>query len=254
MINIIQAEYMKYKRTFTRKLIVLAPLFFTIIALPQKFLMLANHLFLRPWQLLLDQIYNIWPVIFIPLGTALFAALVQAQEKRAGNYRGLRMHNVSPVALWTGKIIVMAGHTLLATLVLMISIIISGLITAGGAVPWLKIFAGGFTIWFVSLAIIPLQLWAATWPGIVASMTLGILGLIAGVAAAPRAYWIYIPWSWPARLMCPIIGVHPNGTLLEPGSRLLDPAVILPGFAVSLAALLIFTAITAWWFNKREVL
>lgn len=251
MMNIIQAEYLKYKRTFTRRLIVLAPLFFIIIALPQKFLMPANYL--RPWQLLLDQIYNWWPVIFIPVGTALFAALVQSQEKKAGNYRSLLTHNVSRAAIWMGKIVVMAWHTLMATLVLMASIIISGLITAGGSIPWLKIFAGGFTIWFVSLSIIPLQLWAATWKGIAASMTMGTLGLMAGVTAAPQAYWIYVPWSWPTRLMCPIIGVHPNGTILEPGNQLLDPSVILPGFVVSLVAFIIFTSITARWFNKREV-
>ncbi|BCV22229.1 hypothetical protein hamaS1_22980 [Moorella sp. Hama-1] len=35
MVNIIQAEYLKFRRTFTRRLAVLAPTFFILFALPQ---------------------------------------------------------------------------------------------------------------------------------------------------------------------------------------------------------------------------
>ena len=251
MINIIKSEYLKYKRTFTRRLILLTPLFFIIVALPQKLFMPAEYL--RSWQLLIALVYNWWPVIFIPLGTALFATLVEVQEKRAGSYRSIRAHDVSPATIWIGKIIVMAIHTFLTTLVLIFVIIISGLITAGGSIPWFKIFAGGFIVWLTSLAIIPLQLWAATWKGTFASIAMGSLGLIAGVVAAAKPYWIYVPWSWSTRLMSPIIGVHPNGTLLEAASPLLDPLVIPIGIVISLVALVIFTFITAVWFSRREV-
>ncbi|TDT63303.1 lantibiotic immunity ABC transporter MutE/EpiE family permease subunit [Fonticella tunisiensis] len=251
MINIIKSESLKYRRTFTRRLILLAPLFFIIIALPQKLFMPANYL--RPWQLLLDQVYNWWPVIFIPLGIALFAALVALQEKKVGNYRNLRVHNIPPSVIWTGKIVLMAYHTMLATLVLIAVIIISGLITAGGEIPWVKIFVGGFTIWLTSLAVIPLQLWAATWKGTFFSMAMGFAGLIAGVIAAPKSYWIYVPWSWPTRLMCPVIGVHPNGVPLEASDSLMNPSVIPVGIVLAIAALIIFTIITAVWFNRREV-
>lgn len=250
MINVIQSEFLKHKRTFTKKLILLAPLLFILIALPQKLFMPANYL--RPWQLLLNQIYNWWPLIFIPLGMALFAALLELQERKAGNYRSIRVHNVSPSFIWIGKVIVMATHSLLSTLVLIVAIIISGLITAGGDIPWGKIFAGGFTIWLTSLALIPLQLWTAAWKGTFASMALGFLGMITGVIAAPKSYWIYVPWSWSIRLMCPIIGVHPNGVPLEASDSLVNTSVIPAGIALSLAALIIFTIITSLWFNRRE--
>jgi ABC-2 type transport system permease protein len=251
MMNIIKSEFLKYNRTFTRKLIILAPLFFVLYALPQKLFMPADYM--RPWQLLTDIVYNWWPVIFIPLGIALFAALVESQEKKAGNYRSLRAHNISPSSIWVGKITAMAGHTLIATVVLIIAIIISGLITAGGAIPWLKIFAGGFTVWLVSLPLIPLQLWAATWKGIFFSMATGFMGLVAGVAAAANSYWVYVPWSWSTRLMCPIIGVHPNGTLLDASDPLRDSSVIPIGITLGVVAFIIFTVLTSIWFSKREV-
>ena len=251
MINILQSEFLKYKRTFTRRLILLAPMFFIIVALPQKLFMPENYL--RPWQLILDLVFNWWPVVFIPMGLALFAALTESQEKKAGNYRSLRVRDISPAHLWIAKVIIMGCHTLISTLVLIGATVISGLITGGGCIPWFKIFAASLTAWGVSLAIIPLQLWIATWKGTFASIAMGFLGLIAGVIAAPKSYWIYVPWSWPIRLMCPIIGVHPNGTLLESTSPLLDASVIPQGIIISIVSLIILAFITAVWFNKKEV-
>jgi len=239
MINILQSEFLKYKRTFTRRLILLAPMFFIIVALPQKLFMPENYL--RPWQLILDLVFNWWPVVFIPMGLALFAALTESQEKKAGNYRSLRVHDISPAHLWIAKVIIMGCHTLISTLVLIGATVISGLITGCGSIPWFKIFAASLTAWIVSLAIIPLQLWIATWKGTFASIAIGFLGLIAGVIAAQESYWVYVPWSWPIRLMSPIIGVHPNGTLLESTSPLLNVSVIPQGIIISIVSLIIFT-------------
>lgn len=251
MIGMIKSEYLKYKRTFSRRLIVSGPLFFILIALLQKLFIPDG--FIKTWQLLLGQVYNWWSVVFIPMGTALFAAMVQLQEKKAGDYRNLHTRDISLPALWAAKVLVMAAHTGLATLVLIAAAVISGLFTAEGNIPWFKITAGGLAMWISSLDLIPLQLWVAVKKGAFASMAVGFLGLAAGVLAAPEPYWIFVPWSKPTRLMCPIIGVHPNGILLEPGDPLLNPSVILPGISAAIVSLIIFTALTAMWFNRREV-
>ncbi|CCQ97695.1 Lantibiotic protection ABC transporter permease subunit, MutE/EpiE family [[Clostridium] ultunense Esp] len=251
MMKILRAESVKYRRTFTRRLVFFAPLFFILIALLQKLFMPVNYL--KPWRLLLVQAYNWWPVLFIPLGIALFAVLVASQEKRAGNYRNVKVHPLSPSLIWAGKMIMMAFHTLLATLVLIAAVLISGLITAEGEVPWTEVFAGGFILWVTSLVLIPIQLWAATWKGTLLSMGVGLIGMIAGVVAAPETYWIYVPWSWPTRLMAPIIGVHPNGVPLEASDPLRDPSAIPIGIGLSLAAFILFTLMTSMWFHRREI-
>jgi ABC-2 type transport system permease protein len=249
--NLMRSEFLKSKRTLMRKLLVLAPLFFLLMALPQKLLMPADYW--RPWQLILDLVYNWWPLIFVPMGTALLAALAESQERKAGHYRGLRSRPLHPARLWIAKVLVMGFHTLSATLVLIAAIVLSGLITASGGIPWGRIFAGGFTVWLVSLAIIPLHLWAAAWKGTIFGMAVGLIGLASGAAAAASPYWVYVPWSWPIRLMCPIIGVHPNGTLLDAASPLRNSSVIPEGIVLSLAAFLLFTWLTAAWFSRREV-
>jgi ABC-2 type transport system permease protein len=251
MINIIQSEHLKLKRTFTRKLVLFAPLFFVIFALFQKIYMPPG--LLRPWQSIISLVYNWWPVVFIPFGIALFAALAESHEKKAGNYRSLRTHDINPSLIWVAKVITIAMHTLATTIVLIIAIIISGLITASGEIPWSTILVGGFTLWLTSLTLIPIQLWAAAWNGTFFSMAVGFAGFIAGVLTAPKPYWMFVPWSWPTRLMSPMIGVHPNGVLLEISDPLRDPSVIPTGIILSIVALIIFTTITAIWFNKREV-
>lgn len=251
MIAIIQAEYLKYRRTFSRRLVTSGPLIFILIVLLQKIFIPDG--FMKTWQLLLGQVYNWWPVVFIPIGTALIATLVQLQEKKAGDYRNLLTRNVSLPALWTAKVLVMVIHTGLATAVLILATFLSGLFMAEESIPWFKILAGGFILWISSLDLIPLQLWVALKKGAVASAALGFLGLLAGVLAAPKTYWIFVPWSRPIRLMCPIIGVHPNGIFLKPGDPLLNPSVILPGIASAILSFAIFTTLTAIWFNRREV-
>jgi len=249
--NGLQSELIKYKRTFTRKLIIFAPLFFVLQALPQKLFMPAGYL--RPWQLITNLVFNWWPVIFLPLGIALFAALVDSQEKKAGNYRSLRSHNTSPFHIWINKVMAMAVHTLLATLVLTISLVLAGIFTAKGAIPWTEIISASIVAWVASLALIPIQLWAATWKGMFFSMAIGFAGMLVGAFAATKPYWIYVPWSWTTRLMCPVVGVHPNGLLLEAADPLRDVSVIPIGIGLSLVVFIVATMITAGWFNNREV-
>ncbi len=249
--QVIRSELLKYKRTLTKKLILIIPLFFSIQAAAGVGLMPKD--IVRNWNLVISMAFNIWTTVFLPLGMALFAFLVDNQERKAGNYRSLRVHRTSPISIWVGKISVMAFHTLLSSIMLSVSIFISGIITATGQIPLKHIFEAAIVSWLVSLTLIPIQLFAATWKGLFFSMAIGFIGLVAGVASAPTSYWFFIPWAWGTRLMCAIIGVHPNGTLLEYGSKLLDPSVIPVGIVISLLFFITITAITAFWFNRREM-
>lgn len=254
----LQSELLKYRRTFTGKLIVFMPIFFGIYVcvvqvVMQNPLAVANNNTTMGWETLLALVFNWWPVIFLPLGFALFAALIAAQEKKAGNYRSLRAHNVSPIMIWTDKIIGMGIYSILSTVILAIVAIIAGIFTVGGSVPFGKILAGSVICWSASLVLIPIQLWAATCGGIFLSMGLGFVGMLAGIIIAPTSFWIAMPWSWATRLMCPVIGVHPNNTILEAGNPLLNTSVIWEGIAVSLIAFFALSMITSSWFKRKEI-
>ncbi|WP_302417525.1 lantibiotic immunity ABC transporter MutE/EpiE family permease subunit [Blautia marasmi] len=251
----LQSEFLKYKRTFMKKLILFIPVFFAVYALVTQVSLMDNPQSENSswgWQSLLALIFNWWPFVFLPLGFALFAALAAAQEKRSGNYRSLRTRDISAKALWINKIAAIAIYSLLSTLVLMAAAVAAGLTTKAGTIPFGEILAAGIVCWLSSLALIPIQLWAAEWKGLFLSMGIGFAGMIAGILAAPSSFWFAVPWSLATRLMCPIIGVHPNGVLLEAGDPLLDPSVIPVGVVVSIAAFLVFTVLSSVWFAGKE--
>jgi len=242
MIDIVAAEYIKYKKTFTRKLIILAPIVTILSAM------------CTPWKFIIQQTYNFWPVIFCPLVIALFASLTGMQEKRTGNYRNLLIHNVSPARVWIGKIIVMAINLLYTCLILMFLLLAACVVLLHGKnIPLPKVILCPIYLWIASLTLIPIQLWAATWKGVLPSMGLGFAGLLAGAMAASKAsLWMFIPWSYPTRIICPIFGIGPNALPLKAGDSLSYPVVVSSGLALSMLTFVIFTAITTLWFAKRE--
>ncbi|MBY2476542.1 lantibiotic immunity ABC transporter MutE/EpiE family permease subunit [Clostridioides difficile] len=253
--NSLQSELLKYKRTFMGKLIVFFPVFFAAYALIMQGTLMQNPLSQSDsweWQNLLALVFNWWSFMFLTIGFALFATLVAAQERKAGNYRALRTHNVSPMVLWINKVIAMAVYSLISTLILIVVTIITGLILKAGPIPFGQIIGASIVCWVVSLAILPIQLLIATWKGMFLSMGVGFLGMILGVLASTQPFWIAVPWSWAVRMVCPIINTHPNGTILQAGDPLLNTSVIPIGIVVSLVVFLVLTALTAVWFSRRD--
>ncbi|WP_019911939.1 lantibiotic immunity ABC transporter MutE/EpiE family permease subunit [Paenibacillus sp. HW567] len=251
MLNILQAEHLKYRRSFSVKLVWAAPLFIVLFALVALLFLPQGESI--PGSLFLSMVFNWWPFVFVPLGTALLCALAEVRERKAGSYRGLRLHNIHPYALWFGKIAVLAYYMLLSSLGTIVTVLIAGLLVTGGILPVGKVVSASLLVWLVSLGLIPLQLLAAAWKGMAASIGLGVAGMFAGVLTAPKPNWLYVPWSWPLRLMSPVAGVNPNGVPLLPGDPLLDTSVIPAGIAVSLLFFAACSWLTGVWFARREV-
>lgn len=245
--NILRAEMLKYKRTFMAKLVIFIPLFFAAYSLVTSYLLPYAY----NWNGILVLSFNWWPVTFLPLGFALFAGMVANQERKAGGYRVLKAEPLAPQKVWLGKIAGMAMISLLSSGVLIAGDLFCGALQ--GNVPPLRVVVIAAALcWLATLALIPLQLWLATWAGMLASLALGAAGMIVGVLLAPTKLWIFCPWSWASRLMCPTIGVHPNGTLLPEGSPLFDASVISLGLAVSLVVFVVLSVLSAQWFARKE--
>ena len=251
-----KSEILKYKRTLIKKLIVFIPVFFAVYALAVQATMMNNplsHTQSWSWESLLGLVFNWWSFLFLPIGFALFATLVAIQEKKAGNYRVLRMQNKSIMKIWFYKELGMAFYSLMSHIVLVVVIIIVGVVSGNGKIPFFEISVASLVCWFTSLTLIPIQLWAATWKGMPFSMGIGFIGMIIGVLSAPKSFWIIVPWSWATRLMCPLIGVHPNGAFLTKEDLLMDSSVIPVGIFVSLVFFIVVTVLTAKWFERREI-
>ena len=74
---------------------------------------------------------------------------------------------------------------------------------------------------------------------------------IAVVCAVEKVWWI--PFAIPSRLMCPIIGVMPNGLPVESNSIFSNSNVIIPGLIITIALYFIVSYVTGVIFEKKEV-
>lgn len=113
MLSVIQSENLKYKHSFSRKLVIIAPLFFALYAGIVQIYLPSG--FKTSWDTFINLVFNWWPFVFMPLGTALLCALSENRERKSGGYRNLRVHNIHPSLLWVGKIIVLAFYTFLSS-------------------------------------------------------------------------------------------------------------------------------------------
>lgn len=247
MLNMIQSENLKYKRTFTKKIVYISPLFFILYAI---ITMPSIH---SKYNYFEYTVFNWWPLIFMPLGTALISSLSAMREKKSGNYRVLRCHNISVAHMWFSKIIVVALYTLLSSIELILLLFILKFFLPSSITSAVVVIQASLAVWVTSLAYIPIGLFFAERFGTAISIIVNVLGIVIGVVMAPEPYWIYIPWSWGMRLMSPIVGVHPNGTPLETGSPLLNSSVIPMGIVVSIVFFILLSFATAIWFSKKEV-
>ncbi len=250
MISALQSEWLKYRRTFVPWLVVLAPLGLSLFSwLPH---LLGN--WGATWYHKLVIIGNWWPVLWVPFGSALLAALAAWTDTRPGTWRALRTRPLAPATLYAAKLLVLAGQALLSTLVLLAATLIMGKLALWQEpVPWAPLLWALLLPWVASLPVLALQLWVATAGGFGASFALGIIGFLAGIWGAEQAAWVYVPWAWSIRSTIPIIGAHANGLPLEPGSPLWDRGVMLPAVLLGLGAGLLIGLASAAWFARREV-
>ncbi|KYD26333.1 hypothetical protein B4113_1111 [Geobacillus sp. B4113_201601] len=247
MLNMFESERLKYQRTFAKKLVFIAPLFFILYAVITMPAMNSAHNYFE------YTVFNWWPLIFVPIGTALIASLSIMREKKSGNDKALRCLDISITGLWWSKIAVVAYYLLLSTVELIILLVLLKWLVPSSLSSAVVAGCAGLVIWLTSLSYIPIGLFVAERFGIVVSIIVSVIGLAVGVIAATTPYWLFIPWSWGMRLMCPIVGVHPNGVPLKTGDPLSDPSVIPIGLAMALAMFLLLSFLTAVWFARKEV-
>ncbi|MGG0901096.1 lantibiotic immunity ABC transporter MutE/EpiE family permease subunit [Bacillus subtilis] len=234
MINYMKAENLKFKRTFSRKMIILVPL------LNIGFSFLMNIQFFVPGT------FNWWSIIFMPVMIALFCSLSHQKEKKASNYNGTYSLPIDLGRLWYSKIVIIMIYSLLSQIVFLVFMLLMGFVIADFAIVTLSTIAASLLLWVTSLWQIPLCLFVAKKWGLTIAVMLNLIGtLVLGIMPASRSFWWFIPWSWPIRMMCPTIGIHPNGLLLEKNDPLLSWMVVPPAILISILLFLIIAFLTS---------
>jgi ABC-2 type transport system permease protein len=236
----LKAENLKFKRTFTTKLILLIPL---------ATLMLTWFLSFNWYQV---NAFNWWYVLMMPGYIALISAFSDQKETKKLGYRGILVLPVSLKKIWIAKIMNLGLYLALSCLILLIGILL-GSFTVPDPLPLGTVCLGMFLIFVTSLWQIPFCLFLSGKIGMVGTILIQAgAGFPLGVLLAIKPIWWLCPYSWTMRLMIPVLGILPNGTLAPSRDLLLNSSSIPVGITLSILLLTILLIATTGWFQKQE--
>lgn len=240
MVRYFEAENLKLKRTFARKLVLLAPL---------ATLLLTWSLAAVWFQV---NAFNWWYILLMPGFIALICALSDQKETKKLGYRGVLSLPVSLKKVWIAKNLTLIFYAALSDLVLLIGILLGGT-SVPNPLPFGAACLGILLIFITSLWQIPLCLFLSRKVGMVGTVIIQVgVGDVLGILFATKSSWWLCPYSWTARIITPVLGILPNGTLAQSGDPLLNPAVIPIAIVLSLLLFAFFLLATTVWFPRQE--
>lgn len=242
MLQIVKAEQLKMKHTFGNKLLIIAPILTMLIALVLTG-GIAGAFSAGAW--------NWWYIILLPGTLAVFCYLSIKKDKKIKYYNMLTV-SAPPEKSWIGKLFCCAWGLLLSNMIVFLGTLLGGAVFGTTISAW-NGFLGAVLLSITYLWEIPLFLMLSARFGMFISIFVSVVLSVSGVVTlADTSFWWVYPASIPIRLMCPALGVQPNGLLVPEGSELLNPGVILPGILLSLIWFFALAVLSALWFQRLE--
>ena len=255
----IESEWLKSKRSFVRKMVVLMPLVTVVLAL-----FMMNGTYAR------ELAYNWWYLLFLPFTVAYVAGhLVSADRKK--NFHGL--WGIVQKKREAGYAKVVAGGLLVlgANVVFMVLIALLGGVADGAQVVESQgvgfgnvrglgldenLLAGVLlTVTFVWQ--IPLFMLITMKTNTMISVVLSVFFNF-GIAClcAVGSFW-WVPFAIPARLMCHVLGILPNGLMAEAGAYVGISEggfpIVLSGVLITAVLCVVMTGVLGKAFDRQEV-
>ncbi|GKX31572.1 lantibiotic ABC transporter permease [Vallitalea longa] len=240
MKELVFAEYQKYKRTFTKKLIWLAPTFTLLISI-----------LLGLGRLSQQGSYNWWCLMILPGTITLICVSIAKKDKRKLNYRSILSLPISPETVWLGKIGTGVFLHFITCSIFFLGVTIGGVVF-GSSISLLRSAAGSMVLFITFLWQIPLCMFLSERLGLFLTVGINIAAnMISTIFISTESSW-WIPYAIPSRLMCPIIKVMPNGLSVPPNDPLLSTSVILPGILITLIMFVVLSLLTELPYRKLE--
>lgn len=247
MYKYFKSENLKTKRTFINKMTYLAPIIIIVLSI-----------FLCVDYFQVD-IYNWWYTTGITavlsIGCCLLVRIDVLKKNRA--VLGLP---VDLKKVWMSKILVEIKNLAAACFIIFLFGQLSRTLLpfkSASDIPLLSGFASAVIMIITTMWQIPVLMFAGKkigmFPTILISFALDVVSIIIAV----KKTWCFLPTSYTARLMCPVIKILPNGLLAVPESatfsqELLNKDAIFLGITVSITLFVLFSFLTAKWYENQE--
>lgn len=242
MSGMLRAEALKRRHTFAGLLPFAAPVLTLFLVLPWAG-GAAQTFFAGAW--------NWWYTLLLPGTLAVACDLGLKKDKKTAYYHMLSLP-VPVERCVCGKLFYEAVCLLLADMLLFAGS------CAGLALCGMPVCARGFFLAALLLTVtflweIPLFLFLSARFGTVCVLVTSLALSFVSVIAANTALWWVCPAAIPIRLMCPVLGILPNGLPVPADSHLWDRGVILPGVLLALAWAAVLICAVPAWFSRRAV-
>lgn len=240
MVNYLKSEFLKQKHRFNLKLLWLSPMIVVVLVIV-----------LMHGRFFMEGAFNWWYTMLLPGTLSMMVSFTVSAEKKH-NRHGLFAISTDKKKLWISQLAMNTIMLLITNLIFFIILLLVGLVL-GVEIPIFSSLIGSLVLFVTFAWQIPLFMFISEKLGSFPSIMISLLcNLGFGIFFAATRLW-YVPFAIPARLMCPIIQVLPNGLPMETGNRLSDPTVIIVGILITTALYFGLSLMTTLWFNKREV-
>lgn len=238
--NYLKAEYLKFKRTISNKLLLIAPL------LTAFFAWIVGGFYGFQYMT-----FYWWYAFLLPGTIAILCSLAHQKEERAGKYYSVLSAPINLKQFEYAKGLILIEKLLVAALFLSIFATVSNLISPALAVYSVgRNFAGSIALIFASIWQIPVCLLLARKTGFLIPIVANtLLGIIMPILLGNTAFAWVCPYCWAAKTAEVLMGIESNGTFT--GVANFSWQALLPlVFSVILYALLALWDTTN--FSKKE--
>lgn len=247
MRNYFWSENLKTKNTIISRLVYIAPVIVILLSI-----------FLTYSYYVVDA-YNWWYMDIIPIFIAIECTLFSAIDMKYKN-TGVLSLPLDLKKVWIAKILVIIKNLIISNLIIFLSANILPSIIPINSVIKIPLLNGLLAIIVLIITFIwqiPVWLYVGQKFGmfisVILSMSLNIFFQVESI----KDFWFIIPFSYPARLMCPILKILPNGLIAVPESDTFSPQLLSLwgigyGIIVSLVLFIIMIIITSKQFSRIE--
>lgn len=243
------SENLKTKRTFINKLVWIAPLLTLLLS------------FLLASQYYIADSYNWWYIFMLPGSLVILCTYLINIDNSMKN-RGILSFDLDLKKVWVSKILVCIKNISISCFIIFIFTNLNPLFISRESainIPLLNGFLACVILIITFIWQIPLWMIIGKKIGIILSIILSLILNAVGIVIAPFEAWILYPFSYPSRLMCPILKILPNGLPAVPESvtfspELLSCSSVFYGVVISIILFIITTYFTTKMFEKMEAL
>ena len=249
MISYIKTELMKEKRSANLKLGIIVPIIFVLFNIAMISLMGESP---EGKSYILATSFNWYPLLILPIVLSLLVVNINVKEK-SEHIVLQKSKNLSFTKIELAKNIIIVAELFIILLISTILIFTVATFFLGEKISLSQLIIATICLFIGSLPIVALSflIYGLTKKKAVLILLNFVLTFPSAVIAVTKN-WILFPWSYNLRMLSPVVGVHPNGTCLETGSKLMNMDATYLGLLLSIAVYVVVLTLSLLINNKRS--